>query len=205
MSQLHVPAADDAALLAAAKAGDTTALGDLMARFRNYLLSVAEAEINPLVRPKVPPSDLVQDTFLEAYTLFERFDGAGADDFLRWLRGILHNKTREATARFLGTEKRDAGREVDLSSAFGVDGGPSPSTDAVRQEQARLVLAAVNRLPADYRQVIEWRNWEQLSFADIGARLGRTEDAARMLFARALKRLEEEMADGPGPLTADSA
>ena len=43
------------------------------------------------------------------------------------------------------------------------------------------------------RNVIVWRNWEGASFAEIGRRLGRSEDAARMLYGRAMERLQEEM------------
>lgn len=191
------PAADAPVLLAAAKAGDRAALGELMERFRLYLLKAVADDVPPGVRAKVPPSDVVQDAMLEAYKLFERFDGAGADEFKGWLAGILHNKAREAVRRFHGTAMRDAGREVGLSGA-GAAGGPTPSGQAVKREQAEAVLAAIGRLPDEYQQVIRLRTWDGLAFADVAARTGRTEGAARMLFARAMKRLEQELEHEPG-------
>jgi len=190
-------AADPAGLLAAAKAGDRVALGALMERFRLYLLKAAGEHLRPGVRAKVSPSDVVQETLFEGYKLFERFDGAGADEFRAWLAGILHNKAREAVRRFHGTDMRDAGREVGLSGAGAAD-GPSPSGQAVRREEAEAVLAALERLPDEYAAVIRLRTWDGLPFAEIGATTGRTEDAARMLFARAMKRLEEELEYDPG-------
>ena len=185
------------ALLTAARAGDSAALGALMERYRLQLLKTATEELHPSVRPKVPPSDVVQDTFLEAYRLFERFDGVGAAMFRAWLTGILRNKARQAVRRFKGTDKRDAGREVGLSGA-GAGGGPTPSGHAVKREQAEAVLAAMGRLTAEYQEVIRRRTWDGASFAEIGATSGRTEDAARMLFARAMKRLEHELDHDPG-------
>ena len=186
-----------AALLARAKTGDLAALGELMEWSRQYLLKVAANDVPPEVRGKVPPSDVVQDALLEAYRLFERFDGAGADDFRAWLAGILRNKAREAVRRFHGTGCRDAGREVGLSG-IGADDTPTPSGQAVRREEAEAVLAAISRLPPEHQQAIRLRTWDGLSFAAVGEQTSRTEDAARMLFARAMKRLEQELEHGPG-------
>jgi RNA polymerase sigma-70 factor (ECF subfamily) len=65
--------------------------------------------------------------------------------------------------------------------------------------------AAIERLPADYRRVMELRYTEGLSFEEVGRRLGRSADAARMLWARAVDRLRQEFrcdpearGDGPG-------
>lgn len=186
-----------AGLLARAKAGDAAALGELMAQSRLYLLKAVADDVPPGLRAKVPPSDVVQDALLEAYRLFERFDGAGADEFRAWLAGILRNKAREAVRRFHGTDMRDAGREVGLSGVGAAD-TPTPSGQAVRREEAEAVLAAIHRLPPDYQQAIRLRTWDGLSFAAVGEQTGRTEDAARMLFARAMKRLEQELERGPG-------
>ena len=61
---------------------------------------------------------------------------------------------------------------------------------------------ALARLPEHYRQVLAWRSFEGLSFAEIGRRLERSEDAVRMLYTRAFERLQVEMGlddAAPGP------
>ena len=189
---------DLSGLLDAARGGDAVALGALMDWFRRYLLKVAAAELPAHVRLKVPPSDVVQDALLEAYRLFERFEGAGAAEFRGWLAGIVRNKVRDSVRRFAAGGKRDAGREVAVAGSGGADPAPSLSSEAVRREEAEAVLAALARLPAEYRAAIQLRTWDGLPFAEVGARTGRTEDAARMLFARAMKRLEEELEYDPG-------
>ncbi len=191
-------------LLGAARAGDRAALGQLMELFRGYLLSIADEELAQLVQPKAGPSDVVQDTFLEAQGLFARFGGEQGDEFRAWLRAILLNKLSELHNRYLGAQKRQADREQSLDApgplrdALAV-GGSTPSARAVRREESAALADALGRLPEAHRQAIVWRNWDGLTFAEIGQRLGRSEDAARMLFGRALERLAEEVARDAGP------
>jgi RNA polymerase sigma-70 factor (ECF subfamily) len=54
-------------------------------------------------------------------------------------------------------------------------------------------------LPDDYRRVIELRYLEEQSFEEIGARMQRSADAARKLWARAVERLQQELESPDGP------
>jgi RNA polymerase sigma-70 factor (ECF subfamily) len=181
--------------LAAARGGDRAALGRLMDLFRTYLLAVADGELAPGVRPKAQPSDVVQDAFLEAYRVFDKFAGAEPEQFRAWLRGILLHKVSDAHKRYLDAAKRGPDREEGLRDDV-AEAGPTPSGAASRHEEARLVAAALGRMDATDRQVIVWRNWDAVPFAEIGRRLGRSEDAARMLFARALERFQAALEQG---------
>jgi RNA polymerase sigma factor (sigma-70 family) len=67
----------------------------------------------------------------------------------------------------------------------------------VARERAEAVRQALQRLPEDYRRVLLWHYQEQRSFDEIGGLLGRTPNAARKLFARALERFQEEMGAEP--------
>lgn len=193
-------------LLAAARTGDQVALGKLMELFRTYLLVVADGELATAVRPKAQPSDVVQDTFLEAYKLFERFGGDRGEEFRVWLRAILLNKVSEAHNRYLAVGKRRADREQSLDQSGsvgplrdGIAGDDStPSARVVRDEEAVRVVQALDQLPEPHRQIVVWRNWEALPFAEIGRRLNRSEDAARMIYVRALERLQVELERGDG-------
>jgi RNA polymerase sigma-70 factor (ECF subfamily) len=188
-------------LLAKARDGNVEALGELMELFRSYLLTIAQDELAAVVQPKAGASDIVQDTFLEAQRLFSRFQGEQGDEFRAWLRAILHNKLSELHNHYFAVQKRNVGREQSLDQSG--DSGPlrdvvpgsmsTPSGHAVRNEENQALMAALNRLPEMARQTIVWRNWEGLSFAEIGRRLGRSEDAARMYFGRAVEQLAVEM------------
>jgi RNA polymerase sigma-70 factor (ECF subfamily) len=188
-------------LLAQARAGSEEAMGQLMELYRGYLLSVANKELDTSIQAKAGPSDVVQDTFLEAQRLFGRFQGQAVEQFLTWLRSILLNKVSEYHNRFHGTQKRQLNRERSLEEQ-----GPqgtlgdrlpadvsTPSTQALRQEEAQRLRQAVELLPEPQRQVLLWHHWEGLTFAEIGRRLGRSEDAVRMMFGRALERLGKEI------------
>jgi RNA polymerase sigma-70 factor (ECF subfamily) len=185
--------------LEAARNGSPESVGALLEAFRRYLLAVANDEIAAPLRAKAGASDLVQDTFLEAHKQFDRFLGQQPEELRLWLRAILRNKLADFQRQFRGTDKRQVDRErpLDASSAPGqprpiADRAPSPSAEIAAREVRQALEDLVKRLPEDYQQVIRWRNWEELPFAEIGRRLGRSEDAARMLWARAVERLQRE-------------
>jgi len=198
---MAAPDGDLVQLLAAARAGSPEALGQVLESFRAYLLLVADRELDPEVRAKGGASDLVQDTFLEAQRDFERFQGTSAEELRAWLRRVLLNNVANFTRQFRQRAKRDVGREVSLEA-----GGSShergaglaadtvsPSDAALAQEQAQALARAMERLPEDYRQVLALRHEEQLTFEQIGQKMERTANAARMLWLRAVERLQKEM------------
>ena len=66
------------------------------------------------------------------------------------------------------------------------DAAASATDGAIRDEQARLLRQAVERLPDDYGEVVRLRQQEQMSFEEIGRRTGRTAEAARKVWMRAI-------------------
>ena len=71
--------------------------------------------------------------------------------------------------------------------------GPSASSDVSRREQAVLLADALERLAPDYREVIVLRSLQDLPFEEVARRMGRKPGAVRMLWARALEKLGQEM------------
>ena len=63
----------------------------------------------------------------------------------------------------------------------------------VAQEQGEALARAMERLPPDYRQVLALRHEQKLTFAQIGEQMQRSANAARMLWLRAVERLQKEM------------
>lgn len=174
-----------------ARAGSRDALGRLFELCRTYLLLAAVEELSPALRVKVAPSDLVQDTLLEAGHDFPNFRGASEAELLGWLRGVLRNNAANVQRHF-ETEKRRVDREVPLSADLlhRVSEPPeTPSTRAQVRERDEQLERALARLHEDYRQVLLLRTAEGLTFAQVGARMGRSADAARMLWGRAATEL----------------
>ena len=112
-------------------------------------------------------------------------------------RAILDFKLKEHHNRFFNSQKRQLDRERSLDHGPLRDELPgdasTPSAQAARNEDLAALTAAMERLPEKYRRVIVWHHWEKLTFIEIGRRLNRSEDAARMLFGRAIDRLAREM------------
>jgi RNA polymerase sigma-70 factor (ECF subfamily) len=188
----HSTEQDVVGWIAEAREGSATALGRLMSFCRDYLLLVANRELDPALQAKASPSDLVQETHLEAVRGFADFRGSSEAELIGWLRRMLLHNIHNAQRHYAGTEKRRLSREVSLDDAaaeqFAAD-LPSPSSHLRRKEQAQAVARAVDRLPEDQRQVILWHHQDGLSFEEIGHRLGRSPGAARKLWSRAVRQL----------------
>jgi RNA polymerase sigma-70 factor (ECF subfamily) len=194
------PVTDCGRWLPEARAGSHEALGQALEACRAYLLLIANQQIDPHLRAKGGASDLVQETFLEAQRDFTHFQGDGIEQFQAWLRAILLNNVRNFTRHYYA-DKRELGREVrlepetpsaNMGQALPAE-TPSPSARAIAKEDASRVVAALERMPPDYRQVIALRNQEGRSFAEVATILARSENAVRKLWFRAIERLREEL------------
>ena len=119
----------------------------------------------------------------------DEFRGTGGPALLAWLARIAEREILDR-ADYHQRDRRDAARETPLD-----DGGEfqarvtSVLSHMIRDERGDRLEAAMEGLDELHRQVILLRKFEELSFREIGARLGRSEDACRMLLARALTAL----------------
>jgi RNA polymerase sigma-70 factor (ECF subfamily) len=190
-------------LIRQARAGSNEALGRLLDGCRGYLLRIAGDELDPRLQAKGGVSDVVQETFLEAQRDFHEFRGGSEPELLAWLRFRLRYRVAKFIRGYRQAAKRSVGREVSLddvgsasSPAIGpalAANQPSPSDCALAGERDHLLERALGRLPEESRRVIELRYRQGLSFEAIGAALGRTPNAARKLWARAVDRLKLEL------------
>jgi RNA polymerase sigma-70 factor, ECF subfamily len=180
----------------AARRGDKQALGQALSFCRDYLLLVANDRLKPELRAKGNASDLVQETFLHAQRGIEGFRGRTASEWRRWLRSILVRNLAEEGRRFGATAKRQVQREVTIAEGIPLDrtrASETPSSHLARRERETALIEALERLPAHYRDVVIWHHREQLSFEEIGQRLGNSPEAARKLWTRALGSLRKEL------------
>jgi RNA polymerase sigma-70 factor (ECF subfamily) len=186
------------ALLAQARAGDHEALGQVLEGYREYLRLLARARVGHDLRVRLDPSDLVQETLLEAQRDFGQFLGGSEAELAVWLRRILARNLADQL-KYHQSQKRDVGREQRLDAlieqAHEALAAPlsTPSKQASRREQAVVMANALARLPEDYREVIALRHIEGRSFEEIAGHMGRSAGAVRMLWMRALERLGEVM------------
>ncbi len=196
---------DVAEWLPAARAGSREAMGQALEAYRAYLLLIANRQLDPALRAKGGASDLVQETFMEAMRDFPRFQGNSSDELQAWLRQMLLHNVANFARGYRGTHKREVGREVALERETPSGGHgpgvaadtPSPSGQAMAQEETESLERDLAQLPDDYKEVIRLRHQDGLSFAEIAQRLQRTENAVRKLWFRAIERLQETMEKPP--------
>ena len=184
-----------------ARSGSFSALGQLFDHYRGYLLRVANEELQSGLAPKIAPSDLVQETFLQAARAFPKFTGKSENELRAWLRQILMNNLLDTADRFAGTQKRDISRECSLDEK---EHGPrlvdqfaglpaSPSAALQRSEDHLRVQRALDQLSKVEQQVIQMRSFDELPFEQIGATIGRSAEAARKVWSRAIEKLAQQL------------
>jgi len=192
-------------LIQRCRQGEQAAREQLFQRYRHYLWLLAQAQLGRALRAKCDPSDLVQQTLLEAHRDFADFAGNQEPELLAWLRQILAHNLFNA-ARHYHTQQRDAAREISLdqlraglehsSAVLGrmlATDTPGPSQAAAQREAAVRVADVLARLPEDYRTVLVLRVFEGLSAEEVAQRMNRSSGAVRMLQLRALTALRAEM------------
>ncbi len=188
-------------LIQKARQGDDACRDRLFEMCRSYLGLVARAQVESWLQVKADASDIVQETMLEAYRDFDRFQGDSEKQWMAWLRKILSHNVADYVRQYRGTAKRQVGREVRFrdpaDSREHAGGAPEPQAprDTPSQELIHLddelrVAAALGELPSDYQEVIMLRNLRRLSFNEVAEQMGRSRPAVQMLWMRAIKRLQ---------------
>lgn len=185
--------------LKAARGGAQPELGRILESCRAYLQLIAENELGSTLRPKAGASDLVQESLLDAQRGFERFQGSTREEFLAWVAQILRNNLTDLARRYRTADRRAIGREQPLLgepyAETLTNGQDAPSAQAVRAEDEQRLRAAIARLPDEARLVLAWRQHDRLDWAAIGVRLGKSAEAARKVWFRAIERLRAELGE----------
>ena len=171
-------------------------------RFRDYLRVLARVQLDSRWQGKVDPSDVVQQTLLKAHQARDQFRGRDSAQQAAWLRRILAN-TLANVFRDLGRGKRDVALERSLEQALNdssarleawlVADQPSPSEEAIRQEQLVRLAGALERLPDDQREAIVLRHCHGWPVQQISEHMGRTLAAVASLLRRGLKQLRQQV------------
>jgi RNA polymerase sigma-70 factor (ECF subfamily) len=188
----------DEELVRRVRAGDEAAARLLFERHLPALRAKARARLPSALRGKVAESDVIQDAWLAAFLDVGKFEDRGDGSFGKWLQKILRHKLLDEVRRHAGVSKRDARRERRLATGEPVadTGQPSPSAEVVSIERSAALRAAIDDLPSDQATVLRLIHQEGLTLVDAGERMGRSADAARKLYARALVRLGGRLGGG---------
>jgi RNA polymerase sigma-70 factor, ECF subfamily len=201
-------------LLRSEAPGDPGAFGELLEQYRGRLRRMVALRLDPRLHGRIDPSDVIQETYLEAWARLAGYLHNPAMPFYLWLRFLAGQKLVTLHRHHLGRQMRDAGREVSLyrgrlpetsSAALAAQllgHEPRPSEAAVRAELKIRLQEALNNMDPLDREILALRHIEQLSLAETAEVLGLTESGACRRHLRALKRLKEILSSLPGGLEA---
>ena len=194
---------DTAELLLRWAGGDQAAMATLVQQDAPWIEAHVRRRLGTRLRQRVDTQDIVQETLLTVLRTGPRFV-CSHRAHLRALLARMVENTICAEANRATAGKRDLRRETPgwtdgpsgsvLLLDAGVASVTQPGAAAERNEMRDWVRLGIELLEADDRNVILWREYEEASFAEIGARLGIPEDAARMRFGRAVPKLAKKLA-----------
>jgi RNA polymerase sigma-70 factor (ECF subfamily) len=183
------------------KAGDARAFDILFARHRDALRDFIDLRLDPRVRARVDPSDVVQETQLEALHRLPDFLEREPMPFRVWLRKTAYERLLKVQ-RHHAAARRAVGREAVLPQRSSMllarhflAAGPSPSQQLANQEIARRVRDALSQLAETDREILLMRNVEELPYEEIGCLVDLSAAAARKRYGRALLRLQKILSD----------
>jgi RNA polymerase sigma-70 factor (ECF subfamily) len=173
----------DAELIELARQGEVIAYEELVRRYQDVALRTAH-----LICPDGDADDAVQEAFVKAHRALARFRLEAP--CRPWLLRIVANEARN--------RRRSAGRRAGLAIRAGEDrrsddAAPSPEGAVLAGETRAMLVAAINRLRDEDREVIGARYFLDLSEIETAEALGIPRGTVKSRLSRALGRLREAL------------
>jgi RNA polymerase sigma-70 factor (ECF subfamily) len=170
--------------------------------FRHYLEVLARVHLDPRLRGKLDPADIVQPTLLRACAALPDLRGQSPGTIAAWLRKILA-RTLADTVKHYHRDRRDVDLERSLEadldrSSSGLAGWlaadqTSPSGAAERNEELLRLADALAELPEPLREVVILKHCRGQTLQQIADHLGRSVPAVASLLRRGLEGLRQRL------------
>jgi RNA polymerase sigma-70 factor (ECF subfamily) len=197
-------------LLRRAGQGDAQALGELLEAHRKRLHRMVRLRLDPRLQGRINPSDVIQEAYLEATKRLAEYLRNPKMPFFLWLRFLTSQKMLELRRHHLGTQARDAARELSIYQGAMPEASSAslaaqllgkrttPLQAAIRAEMKLRLQEALNSMELMDREVLALRHFEQFNNAETAQLLGISESGASSRYVRALKRLKDILRQAPG-------
>jgi len=199
-------------LMTRAARGDGLAWDRLLSQHRSRLRRVVASRMDPRLRGRIDPSDVLQEAYLDAARRLPEYVGEPTMPFFLWLRFLVGQRILEQHRRHLDRKARDVNREArfcrkvfpattthDLAAAL-MDRLSTPSRAAIRKERSKRLQQALESLEPIDREILVLRHFEQLTNGETAEVLELDKSAASKRYARALVRLKDALRELPGGL-----
>ena len=190
--------AETVGLLQQIEIGEAEAFDALMRRHLPDIKRSVQRRLKPQMRPRVDPSDVIQETQHEVFSRMDDFLKRRPMSFRLWLLRTAHERLLDTERTHLRAAKRTADREVPLPDASSMQlaarfcqGSHSPSNEASRRELAAKVRRSLARMSELDREVLMLRCFEGLSNMETASLLEVNPETTKKRFARALLRLQQ--------------
>ncbi len=169
--------------------GDESARQRLLGFYRPILRRMVAGRLDRRLAARVDPSDVVQETILDADRRLAKFLRKPTVPLLVWLRQIAAERVIDTHRWHLGSQCRTVIREHrDSQPSSGsppgfieliAQGLTSPIAEMMREEEIERVRAAVDGLPERYREVLVMRHFDQMEPDEIAQLAGISTGAVR--------------------------
>jgi RNA polymerase sigma-70 factor (ECF subfamily) len=198
MDEVKPDSAETRRLLERARTGDRDAFEELFRRHRPFVRQVIDLRLDDRLRARVDPSDIVQETQMEAFRKLPDYLERESMPFRLWLRHTAYDRLLMTQRHHLGARRRSVERELQLpeSSSFSLAGqflarGSTPSQQLSRRELVEKVRQVMNQLVEADREILIMRNLEQLSNQEVAQVLKIMPATASQRYGRAILRLRQ--------------
>jgi RNA polymerase sigma-70 factor (ECF subfamily) len=171
------------ALMERARQGDAEAFGEIYDAYAPKLYLF----IYYKVHHREVAQDLLADTFMRALRAVPRYD-AKLGGATAWLYAIARNLVID--------HYRRSRPQVSVDDAWDLQSGDHPAARADFRLKVERVRTHLQSFSAIERDIVLMRVWQEMSYAEIAAALGKSEDACKVSFSRSLKKLQAAMSLG---------
>ncbi len=185
-------------LLSRWRSGERDALDALIQRNLDWVRDYVHVRLGAHMRRIAETHDLVQETMVDLLTYGPGFAVADEDQFRAVLARMVENNIRDHHA-WLGRARRSASKEAGQMSPSTLDrrlhdgSATTPSQAADRTDRHQWLQLAMRLADKNDREIIQLREFDRLSFVEVGKRLNISANTARMRFSRAVKRLTQSV------------
>jgi RNA polymerase sigma-70 factor, ECF subfamily len=197
-------------LLETAPAARQGVLAEIFTRHRDRLRSMLELRLDRRLQARMDPSDILQETFVEASRKLEEYCGDPRLPIFLWLRGLAAQKLIDLHRHHFHAGKRNAEREISFDQARGPSSQTwamaeflmghqlSPSQVAVKAETKVRLEKALDQLEEMDREILALRHFECLTAAEAAKVLGIKLETAKKRYVRAMVKLRQILIQMPG-------